>query len=114
MPSYSFKIQKADHPGDLHVHVYYNEGKSRELRGKYSMIKLKPLPGSEYQLSNKEKEILRDWLSEPRQKKKLQDCLESTVFNTHEIISELIKNGKITGRKGKTFITVNIPIGGRI
>ena len=114
MSSYSFKIQKADHPGDLHVHVYYNEGKHRKPLGKYSMIKLKPLPGSKYQLSNKEKEILKSWLSDPQQKKKLQDCLESTVFNTNEIISELMRNGQITNKKGKTFITVNIPVGGRV
>jgi len=114
MSSYSFKIQKADHVGDLHVHVYYNEGKNRKPLGKYSMIKLKPLPGSKYQLSNKEKEILRSWLSNPQQKKKLQDCLESTVFNMHEIISELMKQGQITNQRGRTFITINIPIGERL
>ncbi len=114
MSSYSFKIQKVDHPGDLHVHVYYNEGKSRKLLGKYSMIKLKPLPGSKYQLSNKEKEILRSWLSKPEQIKKLQDCLKSTVFNTHEVISELMKHGQIINKKGGTFITINIPIGERL
>ena len=35
MPSYSYHIHKADHVGDLHVHVYYNEGQSRKLLGRY-------------------------------------------------------------------------------
>lgn len=114
MSSYSFKIQKADHIGDLHVHIFYNNGKKRELLGKYSMVKLKPLSGTKHQLSNQEKKTLRCWLSNPKQVKKLQDCLEATVFNMHEIISESIKSSQITSREGKTFITVNIPVGGRV
>ena len=36
MPSYTFRIRKADHiladgKADLHVHVYFNEGHSRKL-----------------------------------------------------------------------------------
>lgn len=47
MPSYSFHIRKSDHYSqnrkELHVHVYFNEGHSRKLIGRYRLPTLEPL-----------------------------------------------------------------------
>lgn len=44
MANYSFKIIKGDHPGDLHVHVYFNEERPfGKLLGKFRIPSLEPL-----------------------------------------------------------------------
>lgn len=112
--SYSFHIHKADHIGDLHVHVYYNEGRSRKLLGKFRISSLEPLPGSERELSNREISLLKDWLAKPQQLKKLQDCLEGTVFDSHRLGDLSSKYGEIVFDGGETYINVRIPVSKRI
>jgi hypothetical protein len=112
--SYSFHIHKGDHVGDLHVHVYYNEGRSRKLLGKFRLPSLEPLPGSQRELTNTETKLLRDWISRPEQLKKLQDCLRSTVFDSHRIADLATKHGEITEEGGETYINVRIPVTQRL
>lgn len=119
MPSYGFKITKADHPGDLHIHVYYNyKGNPYgKLLGRFRIPSLEPLPGTEHYLNESEIKALKGWLSDERQLKKLQDCLESTMFNSHELAKEFIENiahGKIIKENGETYIVIKISVTGRL
>ena len=107
MPSYSYHIHKADHIGDLHVHVYYNEGKSRKLLGRYRVPTLEPIfPHKERELNKSEIEALKYWLSQPSQVKKLQDCLESTVFDMGKVASMAPQFSNILEEEGEVYINI--------
>jgi len=41
MPSYSAHIRLKDHPGDLHLHLYYNKKNSRKLIEKCNKTRYK-------------------------------------------------------------------------
>lgn len=115
MKNYLFKIYKGDHPGDLHVHVYFSERfpYGLKLLGKFRIPSLEPLPGTKYSLNMKEVDALRNWLNDEKQIRKLQDCLESTMFNSDELIKSImnkIREGVIIKEKGETFITIKIPV----
>ena len=112
--SYSFKIHKGDHVGDLHVHAYYNEGNSRKLLGKYRLPSLQPLQGSQRELNNSELQLLKDWLAKEKQIKKLQDCLKSTVFSLHEIAQAAPQFADIVSESGETYINIRIPVSKRL
>lgn len=112
--SYSFHIHKGDHVGDLHVHVYFNEGKSRKLLGKYRLPSLEPLPGSTRELNNTETQLPKNWLAEERQLRKLQDCLRSTVFNLHQIAQHAMSHADIINEGGETYINIRIPVARRL
>jgi len=114
MANYNFKIFKGDHPGDLHVHVYFNKGGPfGKLLGKFRIPSLEPLKGTDYALNEKEIEALREWLKDDQQLRKLQECLESTLFNSHELVKRAmnkVKEGLVIEEKGETFITIKIPV----
>jgi len=113
MPSYSAKIMLGDHPGDLHLHLFYNIRYSRKPIGKFRIPSLEPLPGINHNLTNKEYEFIKKWLNEEQQKIKLQHALKMTLFNSHQLgakILENIKKGTIEKREGETFITIRIPV----
>lgn len=108
-------MQKGDHPGDFHVHVYYNEGNSRKLLGKYRIPGLEPLPGTKYELNNGEHAHLKEWLDKPEQIKKLEDCAKSTVFNLNAIAKSALPDEiAVEHKEGETFIIVRVPITRRI
>lgn len=119
--SYSAQIRKSDHVDlngkpDLHVHVYFNEGKSRKLLGRYRLPTLEPVfPHKEPELNTREIDFIKDWLFRPEQQKKLQGFLEETLFDMHKI-GKLAKNyGEIiTDKKGDTYITIRVPVSERI
>jgi len=67
------------------VHIYYNEGKSRRLLGRYRIPSLEPVFPREPELSRTEERLLRGWLSQPEQVRKLQRCLEDTLFDMHKL-----------------------------
>lgn len=114
MANYNFKIVKGDHPGDLHVHIYYNDEKPfGKLLGKFRIPSLEPLHGTKYTLNKTEISALKEWLNDKKQLKKLQDCLNSTLFNSHELAKRAINNikeGIVIKEKGETFITIKIPV----
>lgn len=119
MPSYHYLIRKGDHPGDLHVHVrFYGGGVLYgRLLGRFRIPSLEPLPGTKNILTQSEINSLREWLSDERQIRKLQDCLSSTVFDSHQLaISAMkhVKEGVIVKEKGETYITIKIPVVDRI
>jgi hypothetical protein len=119
MASYSFQIRKADHPDadgnfDLHVHIYKNEYRNRRLLGRYRLPTLEPVFPDERELNQREVYELAGWLSKPAQIKKLQRCLEDTVFNLHRLARIAPKYGSIEPRKGQTYINIRIPIAKRI
>lgn len=115
MRSYSYHIQKADHVGDLHVHIYFNEGRSRKLLGHYRIPTLEPVfPQKERELNESEMNALRQWLAQPGQVKKLQDCLESTVFDIGRVASLVPAFGNIVTEAGETYINVRIPVSRRL
>lgn len=119
MASYSFQIRKADHPDkdgnyDLHVHVYRNEYRKRKLLGRYRLPTLEPIFPNEPELNKIEIKSLAGWLVKPEQIKKLQNCLDDTVFNSHKLASVASEFGQIEPEKGQTYINIRIPISKRI
>lgn len=115
MPTYSYHIQKADHVGDLHVHVYFNEGRSRKLLGRYRIPTLEPVfPHNEPELKESELRALRQWLAQPGQIRKLQDCLQSTVFDIGRVASLVPEFGNVITEEGETYINVRIPVSRRL
>jgi hypothetical protein len=119
--SYSAQIRKADHIGpdgkpDLHVHVYYNEGASRKLLGRYRLPTLEPVfDHKERELTRREIEFVKEWLAQPEQQKKLQGFLEETLFNMHKIERLVPRYGEImTEANGETYITIRVPVSERI
>ena len=115
MPSYSYHIHKADHVGDLHVHVYYNEGQSRKLLGRYRIPTLEPVfPHNAPELNNSELDALRYWLSQPSQVKKLQSCLESTVFDMARVAQMAPQFAQVGEDGGEVYINIRIPVSRRI
>lgn len=115
MPSYSYHIQKADHVGDLHVHVYFNEGRSRKLLGRYRIPSLDPVfPNKEPELNESELKALGQWLAKPDQIRKLQDCLESTVFDIGRVAALVPALGNVVSEQGETYINVRIPVSRRL
>jgi hypothetical protein len=116
MSKYSFEIHKGDHLGDLHVHVFYSEGRQwRKLLGKFRIPGLEPLPGTVNRLTNEETRVLNKWLSNEKQLNKLQDCLKSTVFSSDRLLSEVMNKGEVTlTDSGETYIMVKIPISKRL
>ena len=114
MATYGFKIMKGDHPGDLHVHVYYNsKGGYGKPLGKYRIPSLEPLPGTKQKLNETETKALKNWLNQDNQMKKLHDCLKSTVFSSHEIgksAMKRVKQGNVLKEGGETFIVIKIPV----
>lgn len=121
MPTYRFEIQKGDHynshtqKADLHVHVYYNQGQSRKLLGRYRIPSLEPVFASgAHELNGSETKAIRDWLSEPKQIKKLQDFLSETLFDLHKALIANPSFGEIvTDDGGRTSIVVRIPVSER-
>lgn len=121
MSSYSAHIQKADHPNkdgsfDLHVHLFFNEKKARNLIGRYRIPGLEPVfPHKEPKLSGREEEFISDWLSENKQQKKLDDFLKATLFDMHNLKPFIEKYSELEiDKKGETFITIRIPVSKRI
>ena len=119
--SYSAKIRKADHiytngQHDLHVHIYFNEGKSRKLLGRYRLPSLEPVfPQKEPELNQREIEFIKDWLAKPKQQKKLEKFLKETLFDMHKIGDLAKKYGEInTDKSGDTYITIRVPVSERI
>jgi hypothetical protein len=116
--SYSFHIHKDDHytdgrRPDLHVHVYFNEGRSRRLLGRYRLPFLEPIFDAP-ELNNKEMEFMREWLSDPRQQRKLQDALESTLFDMHKVAARCSEFSKIVEEEGETYLNIRIPVSRRL
>jgi len=112
---YNFKIIKGDHPGDLHVHAYFNKSGAPfgKLLGKFRIPSLEPLSGVKHVLTHSEIKFLKLWLNESEQVKKLQDCLESTMFSSHDIAKRVMRKvgeGNIIREGGETFVTVKIPV----
>jgi len=118
--SYSAQIRKSDHldsngKPDLHVHIFYNEGTSRKLLGRYRLPTLEPVfPNHEPELANRELQFLKEWLSEEKQQKKLQGFLEETLFDMHKIGVLAGKYGQIITDGGDTYITIRVPVTKRI
>lgn len=119
--SYTAHIRKADHMNsdgkiDLHVHLNYNDKKSRQTLGRYRLPGLEPVfPNNEPQLTKRERDFLKDWLGQEKQQKKLQKFLEETLFDMHKIEPFFKKYSEIiTDKKGDTFINVRIPVSKRI
>jgi hypothetical protein len=117
--SYSFQIRKADHvtpkiPPDLHVHVYYNEGRSRKLLGRYRLPTLEPVFSSEPELTHSEITVLREWLAAPEQLRKLKSCLDDTLFDTHKIARLVPQFSEVIAAGGETYINIRVPISRRI
>jgi hypothetical protein len=119
VPSYSFRIRKADHveadgQAELHVHVSYNQGQSRRLLGRYRLPTLSPVFPKEPELNQTEMRLLRDWLAQPDQVRKLENCLRDSVFNLHQMGDLAARLGQVVSQEGETFITVRIPVGRRL
>jgi hypothetical protein len=120
MPTYHYHIRKADHinatgGGDLHVHVYYDQGQSRRLIGRYRIPTLEPVfANKERELNQSEMRALRQWLAQPEQVKKLQDCLESTVFDLGKVASLVPEFGEVRVESGETYINIRIPVSRRL
>jgi len=119
MASYSFQIRKADHADeagnfDLHVHIYKNEYRNRRLLGRYRLPTLEPVFPNEPELSKAEIQKLAGWLIGEKQIKKLQNCLNDTVFNSHKLASISPEFGQIEPENGETYINIKIPISKRI
>ena len=120
MPSYSYHIRKADHitadgKADLHVHVYFNEGHSRKLLGRYRIPSLEPIFPREPELNQSEIRALKEWLSQREQMRKLQDALEDTLFDMDKI-ARLVPafSNIIEDEDGDTYINVRIPVSRRL
>jgi hypothetical protein len=96
------------------VHVYYNEGRSRRLLGRYRIPTLEPVFPTEPELNNAEIRALRGWLSHPEQVRKLQDCLQSTVFDLHRVAQLVPDMADVVTDDGDTYIAVRIPVSRRI
>jgi len=119
MPSYTFKIRKADHTrpdgsADLHVHVFFNRGKSRKLLGRYRLPSLEPIFAGARELNNSEQQILREWISKPEQVRKLQSCLEDTIFDMHKVLQLAPQLGEVSVQNGETYINIRIPVSQRL
>ena len=68
-------------------------------------------------LNESEIKFLKNWLNQDKQMKKLNDCLKSTVFSSHEIgksAMRRVKQGNLLKEGGETFIVIKIPIVDRI
>lgn len=120
MDSLSFQIRKADHPNpnstyDLHVHVYMNAyRRGRRLLGRYRLPTLEPVFPRERELTSIEIEELAGWLRQPAQIRKLQNCLDDTVFDMHKVAKISPRFGQIIPEGGETYINIRIPISKRI
>jgi hypothetical protein len=121
MPNYTYHIRKADHitdagRSDLHVHVYYNEGRFRgQLIGRFRIPSLEPVFSNERELNSTELAALRDWLGRPDQVKKLADCLESTLFDMARVAAMAPQFADIRSEKdGETYINIKIPVTRRL
>jgi hypothetical protein len=117
--TYSFQIRKADHippsgRADLHVHVYFNQGQSRRLLGRYRLPTLEPVFPGEPELNETEQALLRQWLVQPEQFRKLESCLRDTLFDFHRVVAQLSQFSGITAEKGETFITIRLPVARRL
>ena len=115
MPSYTFHIHKTDHVGDLHVHVFYNENQTRKLLGRYRIPSLEPVfPHRERELNATELDALKEWLTQPSQVKKLQSCLESTVFDMARVVSMAPQFSNIIADEGEVYINIRVPVSRRM
>jgi len=114
MQSYAFRIQKADHVGDLHVHVYFNQRKSRRLLGRYRVPTLEPIFPKEPELNQTEIGALRGWLAQPEQLRRLTGCLKSSVFDMHRVAGLMREMGDVVEGGGETYMAVRIPVSRRI
>lgn len=119
MPTYSFQFRKADHidgrgKADLHVHVYYNQGRSRRLLGRYRIPTLEPVFPGARELNRTEEDLLRNWLSQPDQVRKLQDALNSTLFDMHKVAGFAERFAGITADAGETFLVIRVPVARRL
>jgi hypothetical protein len=119
MPAYHFQIRKADHQNpdgtwDLHVHVYLGTKKGRKLLGRYRLPTLEPIFQREPELNQHEINALREWLSQPEQIRKLNNCLEDTIFDLNKVAEQIPDFGEIMTAGGETYINIRIPISRRI
>ena len=119
MPKYTFEIRKSDHLSedggrDLHVHVFFSEGRGRRALGRYRLPSLEPVFKHVRQLNNAEIDLLRIWLAQPPQIEKLQHCLKDSVFDLHKILADIPHLGNIIVEKGETYIAVKIPVTRRL
>jgi len=119
MPAYHFQIRKADHQNldgtwDLHVHVYLGTKRGRKPLGRYRLPTLEPIFPREPELNHPEIDALRRWLSQPEQLRKLNNCLEDTIFNLDKVAEQIPAFGEIMTAGGETYINIRIPISRRI
>lgn len=119
--SYSAQIRKSDHVDangkhDLHVHIYYNEGQSRKLLGRYRLPTLEPVfPTKEPELNRREIAFLKSWLAQPKQQRKLEEFLRETLFDMHKVGELAREYGEVmTDVNGDTYITIRVPVSERI
>lgn len=64
--------------------------------------------------SSSEITALRQWLAQPEQIRKLQDCLQSTVFDMGRVAGLVPEYGDVVEHDGETYITVRIPVSRRL
>ncbi len=122
MPKYSFEISKVGDHGnegvsDVHVHVYFNEGKSRKLLGRYRLPGLDPIFSTkEPQLNNAEEEAIREFLADPRNLKKIQDMAALTVFDLGKVGAKMQAFAEVGAieEDGETYLVIKIPVAKRI
>ena len=119
MSSYSFHIKKADHHNpagtvDLHVHVYFNEKSGRRLLGRYRLPSLDPVFKSHPELNQGEISLLKQWLAQGEQIKKLTSFLKETLFDLHKLSQYVPQYSDIIKEGGDTYINVRIPVSQRI
>jgi hypothetical protein len=99
----------------LHAHVFYNKGRSRKLLGRYRLPTLEPIFPGEPELNNSEVAAFRQWLAAPQQMQKLNDCLGSTLFDTHKLAHFVPEFAEVeTADDGETYINIRVPISRRI
>lgn len=119
MPTYSFQIRKSDHisaegKADLHVHVYFNQGRSRRRLGRYRLPTLEPVFPGERELRESEVALLRQWLAQPEQVRKLESCLRDTLFDLHKLVPMLPQFSTIMADRGETYINIRLPVARRL
>ena len=119
MSAYHFLIRKADHQNadgswDLHVHAYIGYKLGRKLLGRYRIPTLEPVFSGEPKLKEKEIKELQRWLANPKQIRKLRNCLQDSIFNLHKLAEEIPAFGDVMTKEGETYIHVRIPISRRL
>jgi len=114
--SYSFHIRKADHQNtdgtfDLHVHVYFNDARRRNIVGRYRLPSLEPVFASGPGMDESIRKALKEWLGQPDQLRKLESFLKETLFDLHRLARHVPEFGGLaTDDEGDTYINIRIPV----